>query len=60
VRGWAPHNGDLSATERDHFDTSIAPWLAVSDAHKAVEYYKAAFGAVETPAQKPAARDRSD
>jgi PhnB protein len=47
VRGWAPHNGDLSATERDHFDTSIAPWLAVSDAHKAVEYYKAAFGAVE-------------
>jgi PhnB protein len=26
---------------------SIAPWLAVGDAQKAVEYYKAAFGAVE-------------
>jgi PhnB protein len=26
---------------------SIAPWLAVRDAQKAVEYYKAAFGAVE-------------
>lgn len=26
---------------------SIAPWLAVRDADKAVDYYKAAFGAVE-------------
>jgi PhnB protein len=26
---------------------SIAPWLAVRDAQQAVEYYKAAFGAVE-------------
>ncbi len=26
---------------------SIAPWLAVRDAQKAVEYYRAAFGAVE-------------
>jgi PhnB protein len=26
---------------------SIAPWLTVPDAQKAVEYYKAAFGAVE-------------
>ena len=26
---------------------SIAPWLAVSDARTAVDYYKAAFGAVE-------------
>ena len=25
----------------------IAPWLAVNDAQKAVDYYKAAFGAVE-------------
>ncbi|HEX9131563.1 MAG TPA: VOC family protein [Ktedonobacteraceae bacterium] len=25
----------------------IAPWLSVADATKAVEYYKAAFGAVE-------------
>ncbi len=27
--------------------TSIAPWLSVSQAHDAVDYYKAAFGAVE-------------
>ena len=27
--------------------TNIAPWLAVRDAGKAVDYYKAAFGAVE-------------
>jgi PhnB protein len=26
---------------------SIAPWLAVRDAQRAVEYYQAAFGAVE-------------
>jgi PhnB protein len=26
---------------------NIAPWLAVRDAQKAVDYYKAAFGAVE-------------
>lgn len=26
---------------------SIAPWLAVRDAQKAVDYYRAAFGAVE-------------
>ena len=26
---------------------SIAPWLAVRDAQKAVDYYKAGFGAVE-------------
>jgi PhnB protein len=26
---------------------SIAPWLAVSDAKRAVDFYKAAFGAVE-------------
>jgi PhnB protein len=26
---------------------SIAPWLSVADAAKAVEFYKAAFGAVE-------------
>jgi PhnB protein len=29
------------------FATTIAPWLAVSDAQKAVEFYEAAFGAVE-------------
>jgi PhnB protein len=27
--------------------TSIAPWLSVRDATRAVDYYKAAFGAVE-------------
>src|SRR5579859_3333234 len=27
--------------------TSIAPWLSVSQARDAVDYYKAAFGAVE-------------
>ena len=27
--------------------TSIAPWLSVDDAGKAVDYYRAAFGAVE-------------
>ena len=26
---------------------SIAPWLGVRDAQQAVDYYKAAFGAVE-------------
>jgi PhnB protein len=29
------------------FETTIAPWLAVSDAQKAVDFYTAAFGAVE-------------
>jgi PhnB protein len=29
------------------FKTTIAPWLAVSDAQKAVDFYTAAFGAVE-------------
>ena len=28
-------------------NSNIAPWLAVRDAQKAVDYYKAAFGAVE-------------
>jgi PhnB protein len=27
--------------------TSIAPWIAVSNAQRALEFYKAAFGAVE-------------
>jgi uncharacterized glyoxalase superfamily protein PhnB len=27
--------------------TSIAPWIAVSNAHEAVEFYRAAFGATE-------------
>ena len=29
------------------FETTIAPWLTVNDAQKAVDFYAAAFGAVE-------------
>ncbi len=28
-------------------DTTIAPWLLVSDGRRALDYYRAAFGAVE-------------
>jgi PhnB protein len=31
----------------ESFETSIAPWLAVNDAQKAVDFYRAAFGAVD-------------
>ena len=31
----------------ESFRTSIAPWLAVSDAQKAVDFYRPAFGAIE-------------
>jgi PhnB protein len=37
----------MSPTGADPFETSIAPWLAVRDAKKAVDFYTAAFGAVE-------------
>jgi PhnB protein len=30
------------------FETSIAPWLAVRDAQRAVDFYAAAFGAAES------------
>ncbi len=33
--------------ESEPVKTSIAPWLSVSRATEAVDYYKAAFGAVE-------------
>ena len=33
--------------ESEPVKTSIAPWLSVSQATEAVDYYKAAFGAVE-------------
>src|ERR1700736_199951 len=33
--------------ESEPVQTSIAPWLSVSRATEAVDYYKAAFGAVE-------------
>lgn len=36
-----------STTGPEPFAISIAPWLSVSDAQKAVAYYQAAFGAVE-------------
>jgi len=32
----------------DEMATSIAPWLSVENSSKAVEFYKSAFGAVET------------
>jgi PhnB protein len=35
------------ATRTHSTAAKIAPWLSVADATKAVEYYKAAFGAVE-------------
>jgi PhnB protein len=35
------------ATRTQPTTAKIAPWLSVADATKAVEYYKAAFGAIE-------------
>jgi PhnB protein len=35
------------AASSEPFRTTIAPWLTVSDAQKAVDFYAAAFGAVE-------------
>lgn len=37
----------MSTADAEPFEASIAPWLAVRDAQKAVDFYKAAFGAVE-------------
>ena len=34
--------------DSEPFRTTIAPWLTVSDAQKAVDFYTAAFDAVET------------
>lgn len=34
--------------QRSDITTSIAPWLSVKDAHKALQFYKAAFDAIET------------
>jgi PhnB protein len=36
-----------AGTSSEPFKTTIAPWLTVSDAQKAVDFYAAAFGAVE-------------
>src|SRR5260370_33731721 len=35
------------ATRTQSTTAKIAPWLSVADATRAVEYYKAAFGALE-------------
>ncbi len=35
------------ATRTQSTTAKIAPWLSVADATRAVEYYKAAFGAIE-------------
>ena len=35
-------------TNTETIPTSIAPWLSVRNSAKAIEFYKAAFGAVET------------
>ncbi len=32
----------------DHIPTSIAPWLSIKNSLKAVDFYKSAFGAIET------------
>ena len=37
----------MSSTSGDPFETTIAPWLAVRDAREAVDFYAAAFGALE-------------
>jgi PhnB protein len=37
----------VSTADVEPFETSITPWLAVRDAPKAVDFYKAALGAVE-------------
>jgi PhnB protein len=37
----------MSQASSEPFKTTIAPWLAVSDAERAVYFYAAAFGAVE-------------
>jgi len=38
---------NTGTSESEPLKTSIAPWLSVSRATKAVSYYQAAFGAVE-------------
>ena len=39
---------DNSFTQPSPIPTTIAPWLSVRNSQKAVEFYKSAFGAVET------------
>ena len=37
-----------SLNQQSRIPTTIAPWLSVRDSQKAVEFYKSAFGAMET------------
>ena len=37
----------MSTANGESFGTTIAPWLAVRDAQEAVDFYAAAFGALE-------------
>lgn len=37
----------MNPADSEPFKTTIAPWLTVSDAQKAVDFYTAAFAAVE-------------
>lgn len=37
----------MTACPNPPFETSIAPWLAVADAERALAFYRAAFGAIE-------------
>jgi PhnB protein len=37
----------MSTANGESFGTTIAPWLAVPDAQEAVDFYAAAFGAIE-------------
>ena len=37
----------MGGSGSEPFETSIAPWLAVNDAQKAVDFYRAAFGAAD-------------
>jgi len=38
----------VSSADAKPFEATIAPWLAVSNAQRAVDFYQAAFGAVES------------
>jgi PhnB protein len=37
----------MTGASSEPFKTTIAPWLTVNDAEKAIDFYQAAFGAVE-------------
>lgn len=41
-------NADTTPANQNLIQSTIAPWLTVAEGEKAVAFYKAAFGAVET------------